>query len=100
MGAGGKVSAVKLKKCLNKLEFNWELSGKSLVIQTKTKDFNQAAWVISKVAKAADELNHHPDIWLTNYNSLAISLFTHEAGGITDKDIALAERIDAILARI
>jgi 4a-hydroxytetrahydrobiopterin dehydratase len=88
-----------IEEALQKLEFNWQVEGKVLSIEAETKVFNEAVWVINEVAKIAGELNHHPDIELKNYNKLSVHLSTHDAGGITDKDLALAEKIDAILSR-
>src|SRR5687768_3931417 len=88
-----------IEKALAKLEFNWQVENKSLVIEAEAKDFAEAVWVIDEVAKAAEELNHHPDIELKNYNKLKITTTTHDADGLTDKDLALAEKVDAIIAR-
>lgn len=63
----------------------------------KFKDFSEAFAFMSRVALAAEKAGHHPD-WSNSYNSVTITLSTHDAGGLTDKDIALAKAIDAILA--
>jgi 4a-hydroxytetrahydrobiopterin dehydratase len=51
---------------------------------------------MTRVALAAEKAGHHPD-WSNSYNSVTISLSTHDAGGLSDKDIALAKAIDKIL---
>jgi 4a-hydroxytetrahydrobiopterin dehydratase len=61
------------------------------------KDFSEAFAFMSRVALAAEKAGHHPD-WSNSYNSVTIRLSTHDAGGLTDKDIALAGAIDRILA--
>ena len=61
----------------------------------ETTDFATASEFVARVAKVADELNHHPEIRL-GYGSVAFELSSHDAGGVTDRDVELAERIDAI----
>lgn len=63
----------------------------------KFKDFSEAFGFMTRVALAADKAGHHPD-WSNVYNKVTIALSTHDAGGLTDKDVALAKAIDAILA--
>ncbi len=48
---------------------------------------------VNRVASLADDANHHPDIDI-RYNKVRLTLTTHEAEGITDKDLDLAERVD------
>jgi len=63
----------------------------------KFKDFSEAFGFMGRVALAAEKAGHHPD-WSNSYNSVTISLSTHDAGGLSAKDIALAKAIDAIVA--
>jgi 4a-hydroxytetrahydrobiopterin dehydratase len=63
----------------------------------KFKNFSEAFGFMTRVALAADKASHHPD-WSNAYDTVTIVLSTHDAGGLTDKDIALAKAIDAILA--
>ena len=63
----------------------------------KFKDFSESFGFMSRVALAAEAAQHHPD-WSNSYDSVTITLSTHDDGGLTDKDIALAKAIDAILA--
>jgi 4a-hydroxytetrahydrobiopterin dehydratase len=62
----------------------------------KFTGFSEAFGFMTRVALAAEAAGHHPD-WSNRYDSVTISLSTHEAGGLSDKDIALAQAIDAIL---
>ncbi len=62
----------------------------------KFKDFSEAFAFMSRVALAAEKAGHHPD-WSNSYNSVTIHLSTHDAGGLSDKDIALAKAIDKLL---
>ena len=57
--------------------------------------FSHAFGFIARVALAAEKAGHHPD-WSNSYDRVTISLTTHDAGGVTDKDIALARAIDAL----
>ena len=62
----------------------------------KFKDFSEAFAFMSRVALAAEKAGHHPD-WSNSYNSVSIRLSTHDVGGLSDKDIALAKTIDKLL---
>lgn len=57
-------------------------------------DFAEAFAFMTRVALAAEKLDHHPD-WSNVWNRVAIALWTHDAGGLTERDVALARAIDA-----
>ncbi|GAC1329429.1 MAG: 4a-hydroxytetrahydrobiopterin dehydratase [Mycobacteriales bacterium] len=59
--------------------------------------FRAAIAVVDAVADAAEELDHHPDVDI-RWRRLAFTLSTHSAGGVTELDLALADRIDAAVA--
>ena len=59
------------------------------------RDFGEAFAFMVRVALEAEKADHHPD-WSNVWNRVDILLSTHDAGGVTEKDIALAGRIDAI----
>lgn len=65
-------------------------SGKVLKKQFRFKTFNQAFGWMTRVALAAETQNHHPD-WCQSYNVVEVSLSTHSEGGVTEKDIKLAQ---------
>ncbi|HEY3400004.1 MAG TPA: 4a-hydroxytetrahydrobiopterin dehydratase [Geothrix sp.] len=65
-----------------------------LVRDFKTPDFMTAFQLVTAVVKPSEELNHHPDITF-GWGYVRITLTTHDAGGITEKDQQLAKRIDA-----
>jgi 4a-hydroxytetrahydrobiopterin dehydratase len=71
----------------------WKLEQGELVRTLTFKDFSQAMKFINQVAALADEAGHHPDIDI-RYNKLRLALVTHDAGGITESDISLAQDID------
>ncbi|MEO1448950.1 MAG: 4a-hydroxytetrahydrobiopterin dehydratase [Bacteroidota bacterium] len=58
-------------------------------------DFVSAFGFMAKVAILAEKANHHPE-WSNVYNRVEIRLSTHDAGGLTDKDFALAKEIEAV----
>jgi 4a-hydroxytetrahydrobiopterin dehydratase len=60
-------------------------------------DFNAAFGFMVRVALAAEKMDHHPE-WSNVYRTVTIKLSTHDAGGLTARDIALAEAIDRIAA--
>lgn len=60
----------------------------------KFKDFAEAWAFMSEIATLAESMNHHPE-WSNIYNKVDITLTTHDAGGITDKDLEMAKAIDA-----
>ena len=61
-------------------------------------DFRQAFAFMTEVALLAEKADHHPE-WSNVYNKVSIKLTTHDAGGLTAKDVALAKQIDVVLAR-
>jgi len=59
-------------------------------------DFEQAFSFMAAVAAVAESMNHHPD-WSNSWNKVSISLISHDVGRVTERDIALAERINTLL---
>jgi 4a-hydroxytetrahydrobiopterin dehydratase len=77
---------------------NWKEENNSLNQTFEFKDFIEAFGFMSRVAILAEKMNHHPS-WHNVYNTVSISLSTHDAGDIiTDKDRKLAAEIDKLLA--
>jgi 4a-hydroxytetrahydrobiopterin dehydratase len=60
-----------------------------------TNDFAGAAAIVAEVSRAADAANHHPDVRL-GWGRVDFALTSHDSGGVTERDIALAERIEAV----
>jgi 4a-hydroxytetrahydrobiopterin dehydratase len=71
-------------------------SAGTLTRSFKFKDFSEAFGFMSRVALLADKADHHPD-WSNSYNKVEITLSTHDAGGLTQKDVELAKKISALL---
>jgi 4a-hydroxytetrahydrobiopterin dehydratase len=74
----------------------WRQEGESLVRDYEFKDFAEAIAFVNRVAGAAEEANHHPDILIHGWNKVRLSLTTHSEGRLTDNDRAMAERIDSL----
>jgi 4a-hydroxytetrahydrobiopterin dehydratase len=75
----------------------WQENNNQLVRSFEFKDFVQAFSFMTRVAFAAEKMNHHPE-WSNVYNKVEIKLSTHDAGNIvTDKDRKLAEIIDGLI---
>jgi 4a-hydroxytetrahydrobiopterin dehydratase len=72
----------------------WKFDDDEIEKKFQFADFKQAMAFVNRVADAAESMDHHPDIEI-KYNKVEMSLSTHSEGGVTDKDFALAERIDA-----
>jgi 4a-hydroxytetrahydrobiopterin dehydratase len=73
-----------------------EVAGRDAIAKSfKFADFNQAWGFMTRVALAAERADHHPE-WSNVYNKVEITLSTHDAGGLSDKDVALAKFIDQV----
>jgi 4a-hydroxytetrahydrobiopterin dehydratase len=84
-----------LKRLLRKIP-EWELEGKKITRTFEFDDFEEAIDFVNDVAEIAEEAQHHPDIDI-RWSKVTLSLTTHEAGGITDVDFEVAERIDNLV---
>ena len=73
----------------------WQRDGGCLCRQYSFADFRAAFAFMGQVAVLAEALDHHPD-WCNSWNRLDIRLSTHEAGGITARDVRLAGAINAL----
>jgi 4a-hydroxytetrahydrobiopterin dehydratase len=71
----------------------WKLVGQCIEKDFEFNDFKAAIAFMNSLASKAEELNHHPD-WSNTYNKVHISLTSHDAGGLTDKDFEFAEAAD------
>ena len=73
----------------------WRLKEDKLHKEFKFADFVAAFGFMSQVALLAEKADHHPE-WFNVYNKVAISLTTHDAGGISTRDFALAAAIEKL----
>jgi 4a-hydroxytetrahydrobiopterin dehydratase len=74
---------------------HWKLEQGEIVRTATFQDFIQAMKFVNQVAQLAEAAGHHPDIDI-RYNKVRLALVTHDAGGITQNDISLAQNIDQI----
>ncbi len=83
---------------LRGLPGGWTLSGdgKSISQAFKFKDFGEAWGFMTRVALIAEKMDHHPE-WSNIYNKVEVTLTTHDAGGVTVRDLKLAEAIGGVL---
>ena len=73
-----------------------EVQGRDAIQKSfKFADFTAAWSFMTRVALAAEKSDHHPE-WFNVYNRVDITLSTHDAGGLSDKDVALAKYIDSV----
>lgn len=71
-----------------------EVAGRDAIEKSfRFADFNAAFGFMTRVALKADQMDHHPE-WFNVYNRVDITLSTHDAGGLSERDIALARAID------
>ena len=71
-----------------------EVPGRNAITKSyKFNDFNEAFAFMTRVAMAAEKADHHPE-WFNVYNRVEVTLSTHDAGGVSKKDIALATFMD------
>ena len=90
------LSKPEIQQKLKKLQ-EWSAAGKAIQKKYTFKSFLPAIAFVNKIAEAAEQANHHPDITI-NYNQVSISLSTHSESGVTQKDFQLAGVIDKIYA--
>jgi 4a-hydroxytetrahydrobiopterin dehydratase len=73
----------------------WHIDAGELVKTFQFKDFLAALHFVNQIAEAAEAAGHHPDIDI-RYNRVRLSLVTHDAGGLTVKDFALASQAEKL----
>jgi len=75
----------------------WERNGIAIQRVFQFPDFKAAMAFVNKIAEAAEQANHHPDIDI-RYNKVVTALVSHDSGGVTQRDIRMAGRINQIAA--
>jgi len=73
----------------------WRVEDGKLVREWKFADFSSAFGFLSRVALLAEKANHHPEIY-NSYASVRLELFSHDASGVTQRDVELAKAIGAL----
>ena len=74
----------------------WQQSEQTIVRTFKFKNFVEAIAFVDKLVEPAEEAGHHPDLSIS-YNKVVVSLTTHDAGGLTEKDFSLAQTISDLV---
>lgn len=74
----------------------WHFKENAIEKDFKFKNFTQALGFIVQLGVSAERMNHHPELFNV-YNKVNIRLSTHDAGGVTEKDIGLAKEIENLL---
>jgi 4a-hydroxytetrahydrobiopterin dehydratase len=72
----------------------WRRDGDSIVADLECADFTAAITLVNRIAEQAEQADHHPDLFVHGYRRLTVTLSTHAAGGLTQRDFALARAID------
>lgn len=81
------------KELLDEFEF-WNIEDNILGTNFEMSDFKEALRLVNLVGEIAEAEGHHPDITIYEYKNVAVSFTSHEAGGITLKDFAMAAKIE------
>ena len=89
-----KLTDAELDAFLSRME-RWSFLANAIHKDFAFPGFRGAIAFVNRVAERADVAGHHPDIEI-HYSRVQISLSTHDAGGVTEKDVALAAEIDAV----
>lgn len=76
---------------------HWRVEGDAIVRDLELDGFTAAIAMVNRIAELAEEANHHPDLLVHGYKRLRITLSTHSEGGVTENDLAMAQRIDALV---
>jgi len=73
----------------------WQTKDKAIQRTFEFPDFKGAMNFVNKVAEAAEQANHHPDIDI-RYNRVTMALISHDSGGVTERDVRMASKISQI----
>jgi 4a-hydroxytetrahydrobiopterin dehydratase len=89
------LSPADVDDALKEQRLSWTREGDVLVTTVKLRDFAAALEFVNAVGAAAEAANHHPDIDI-RWNTVRLALTTHDSGGLTRFDLALAATIDRL----
>jgi 4a-hydroxytetrahydrobiopterin dehydratase len=90
------LSTSEVDQALQKLP-GWSRRGEAIERVFQFENFLEAMEFVNKIAVAAEASNHHPDI-LINYNKVTLGLVSHDSGGVTQRDISMAGKINEVAA--
>jgi 4a-hydroxytetrahydrobiopterin dehydratase len=87
------------KSALARLDGWSDVKDRDAISRTFTfSDFNEAFGFMTRAALVAEKLDHHPE-WFNVYDRVEVTLATHDAGGVTERDVALAEAMDRLAGK-
>ena len=93
---GGKLTGEARKTAFGRLKGWSAVAGRDAITKKFVfADFNAAFGFMTRAALIAEKLDHHPE-WFNVYKNVEVTLSTHDAGGLTERDITLAEAMDKI----
>jgi len=93
-----KLSDAELRNALSTL-LEWRIADGKLHREYKFADFVHAFGFMATSAIAIEKMNHHPE-WFNVYNKVIVDLSTHDAGGISSKDVELAKLLDSFAGKL
>ena len=89
----GKLNPDQIDSNLSKFS-GWSFENNSISKEFQFKDFIEALSFVNAVGLESEKMDHHPDILMFEWNKVKITISTHSAGGVTEKDFALAQKIE------
>ena len=94
-----KLTGEARRKALGPLKHWKKVRGRDAIQKAfRFSDFNEAFGFMSRVAMKAEKMDHHPE-WFNVYNQVLVTLATHDAGGVSVRDVEMAKFIDSIAGR-
>ena len=91
-----KLAGVAREQAIAELDGWQEVAGRDAICKCFAfKDFNAAFGFMTRVALQAEKMDHHPE-WFNVYKTVQVTLSTHDAGGLTDRDVKLAKAMDRL----
>ena len=91
-----KLNDDQITENLSRLD-EWRREGAWLIRDYEFENFKGALEFVNRVADEAEKMDHHPDILIHGWNHVRLSLTTHSAGSLTEKDFNLAQRINGLV---
>ncbi|GAB6281778.1 MAG: 4a-hydroxytetrahydrobiopterin dehydratase [Ignavibacterium sp.] len=92
------MSVLSNEEIQNKLKnlSDWTFTNNQIQKDYILNDFLSAIKFVGQIANIAEEIDHHPDLLIHNWNKVKIMISTHSEGGVTEKDFVLANRIEEL----
>ncbi|WP_121665362.1 4a-hydroxytetrahydrobiopterin dehydratase [Mesonia aquimarina] len=90
-----KLTETQINEKLKNLE-GWQFEENAIHTKLEFENFKETFSIMTRIAFEAEAQQHHPE-WTNVYNTLSISLSTHDAGGVTEKDFKMATAIEKII---